>query len=133
MVAYTQKNIGIGTLSRILVVDDSIVARRMIQFALRDFDCELLEAEDGAQAWELLQTIDIDLLITDLYMPQLNGLELVGRLRDAGHMTDLPIILLTSETDAQQEMMARRAGVSLFMNKPFQPEQLAGLVRQVFA
>lgn len=103
----------------------------MVQFALQEFHCELFEAENGAQAWDLLQSVDVDLLITDLYMPQLNGIELVGRLRDAGHTADLPIILLTSEIDAQQEMNARLAGVSLLMNKPFQPEQLAGLVRQV--
>lgn len=118
---------------RVLVVDDSIIARRMVRFALEGVVCDIDEAEDGAQAWELLQQQEFSLLITDLRMPRVDGLELIRRLREQPHSVDLPIILLTGDTDPVKERIARQSGVSLFIRKPFQPEQLAGLVRQVIA
>jgi two-component system chemotaxis response regulator CheY len=133
MVKSLLRNISAPGRPRILVADDSIIARRMVLFALQGLDYDLIEVENGAEALALLQTTDIDLLITDLYMPRLDGLSLIQELRGAVRTADLPIILLTAETDAQKELAARQAGVSLFMSKPFQPAYLAGLVQQVFA
>jgi len=100
---------------------------------LQGVGCEILEAVDGVDALELLRANEISLLITDLYMPRLNGIELIKKLRHSERGGDVPIILLTTETCIEQEREARQAGVSLFISKPFQPEQLAGLVRQVIA
>jgi len=119
--------------ARIMIVDDSLIARRMVRFALQDLPCDVFEAEDGSVAWDVLQRADFSLLITDLYMPRLNGIELIRKLRNIERGADMPIILLTTETCELQEQEARKAGVSLFIRKPFQPEQLAGLVRQVIA
>jgi len=110
-----------------------MIARRMVQFALQGLRCEITEAVDGIAAWNQLQTDDVALLITDLYMPRMDGIELIRKLRSTVRGVDMPIILLTNETCEQQEREARQAGVSLFIRKPFQPEQLAELVRQVLS
>jgi len=119
--------------SRILVADDSLIARRMVRFALQGLQCEVSEVGDGLAAWEQLRSDDVSLLITDLYMPKMDGIELIRKLRSTMHGVDLPIILLTTATCEEQEREARQAGVSLFIRKPFQPEQLAELVRQVLS
>lgn len=117
--------------SRILVADDSLVARRMVRFALQGLHCKIVEVEDGLAAWEQVRSDDVSLLITDLYMPKMDGIELIRKLRSTDDGIDMPIILLTNATCEEQEREARQAGVSLFIRKPFQPEQLAELVRQV--
>ena len=116
---------------KILVVDDSLIARRMVRFALQGLDYEILEAFDGTAAVRILYTQPVDLLITDLNMPNMDGLELSRIVRESHGMTDMPIIMLTQETGTKQREEARQVGVSLLIPKPFTPEQLFGLVKEI--
>ena len=115
----------------ILVVDDSLTARSMVRFALRGVDCEILESGDGAEAIRILHNKPIDLVVTDLNVPNLNGFELSRIIRETGGIEDIPIIMLAQEDSLEQKNEARKNGISLFMSKPFAPEHFFGLVKQV--
>ncbi|MDR1452129.1 MAG: response regulator [Helicobacteraceae bacterium] len=111
---------------KILVVDDSSTMRRIIKNTLNRLNFkELLEAENGAQAWEVLsQNIDVSVLITDWNMPEMNGLELVKKVRSEQKYVDLPIIMVTTEGGKTEVITALKAGVNNYIVKPFTPDVL---------
>jgi two-component system chemotaxis response regulator CheY len=111
---------------KILVVDDSSTMRRIIKNTLmRIGHKDLLEAEDGAAAWKLMQeNSDIDMLITDWNMPEMNGLELVKKVRAESKYEDLPIIMVTTEGGKAEVITALKAGVNNYIVKPFTPQVL---------
>ena len=115
----------------ILIVDDSLIARRMVCFALHGIDCEMLEAADGTEAVRILHSQPIDLMVTDLNVPNLSGFELSRIVRETSVMEDMPIIMLSQDDSLEQKTEARKNGISLFMSKPFTPEQFFDLVTQV--
>jgi two-component system chemotaxis response regulator CheY len=116
---------------KILTADDSKSVRQMISFTLRRAGYEIREAEDGAAALSMLQTEAMDLLITDLDMPQLGGLELIGEVRKLPGRRKMPILILTTESDAGIKDRARTAGAAGWITKPFTPKQLIGAVEKV--
>ena len=118
-------------LKTILIVDDSRIARSMVRFALRGVDCEILEAADGTDAVRFLQNQPVDLVVTDLNVPNLSGFELSRIIRETRGMEDMPIIMLAQEDSPEQKDEARKNGISLFVSKPFTPEHFFGLVKQV--
>ncbi|MDR3162502.1 MAG: chemotaxis response regulator CheY [Helicobacteraceae bacterium] len=111
---------------KILVVDDSSTMRRIIKYTLDRLGFkELLESENGAQAWEVLsQNSDIGVLITDWNMPEMNGLELVKKVRAEPKCADLPIIMVTTEGGKAEVITALKAGVNNYIVKPFTPDVL---------
>jgi len=111
---------------KILVVDDSSTMRRIIKNTLvRIGHSDLLEAEDGAKAWEVMQqNSDIDVLITDWNMPEMNGLQLVQKVRAEDKYADLPIIMVTTEGGKTEVITALKAGVNNYIVKPFTPQVL---------
>ncbi len=111
---------------KFLVVDDSSTMRRIIKNTLgRLGHKEVLEAEDGAQAWKVLsETPDIDILVTDWNMPEMNGLELVKKVRAESKYEDLPIIMVTTEGGKAEVITALKAGVNNYIVKPFTPQVL---------
>ena len=111
---------------KFLVVDDSSTMRRIIKNTLgRLGHKEILEAEDGAQAWEAMQqNSDIDVLITDWNMPEMNGLELVKKVRSEDKYSELPIIMVTTEGGKAEVITALKAGVNNYIVKPFTPQVL---------
>jgi two-component system chemotaxis response regulator CheY len=111
---------------KILVVDDSSTMRRIIKNTLNRLGhSDLLEAEDGAKAWELMQNSDgIDVLITDWNMPEMNGLELVKKVRSEEKYEDMPIIMVTTEGGKAEVITALKAGVNNYIVKPFTPQVL---------
>ena len=125
------RKINITKHKTVLIVDDSLIVRRMVRFALQGVDYKLLEASDGAEAVRVLYSQVVDLLITDLNMPNLDGFELSRIVRETIEMKDLPIIMLTNEDSPVCKEKARQSGVSLFISKPFNPEQIFGLVKEV--
>lgn len=113
----------------VLTIDDSDVMRQMVRFTLESTgQHRCLEAEDGLQALELLQQETPDLIITDLNMPYVNGIELVRRLRVLPQFKYTPIILLTTETNESLQREGREAGATGWLSKPFNPEKLLHLV-----
>ena len=111
---------------KILVVDDSSTMRRIIKNTLNHLGYkDLLEAEDGVQAWDTLcSTKDINVLVTDWNMPNMNGLELVRKVRAESKYVDMPIIMVTTEGGKGEVITALKAGVNNYIVKPFTPQVL---------
>jgi len=120
-----------ATRKKILIVDDSRVTRSMAMFSLRVDGFELFEAEDPRQALDLAARHAFDMIITDLRMPEIDGVELARQLRRKEHYREVPIILVTGFEGSDTRQLALQAGVSSFLNKPFKPKQLLDLVRSV--
>ncbi|AJC86718.1 chemotaxis response regulator CheY [Campylobacter lari] len=111
---------------KLLVVDDSSTMRRIIKNTLvRLGHKDVLEAEHGVEAWDLLsQNDDIKILITDWNMPEMNGLELVKKVRAEEKYADMPIIMVTTEGGKAEVITALKAGVNNYIVKPFTPQVL---------
>ena len=111
---------------KLLVVDDSSTMRRIIKNTLSRLGYEdVLEGEDGVQGWAALnENTDIGMLITDWNMPEMNGLELVKKVRSDPRFTDLPIIMVTTEGGKAEVITALKAGVNNYIVKPFTPQVL---------
>lgn len=111
---------------KMLIVDDSSTMRRIIKNTLQRLGYEdILEAEHGLQAWEILDSIDgIKVLITDWNMPEMNGLDLVKKVRADGRFSDIPIIMVTTEGGKAEVITALKAGVNNYIVKPFTPQVL---------
>jgi len=112
---------------KIMVVDDSSTMRRIIKNTLNRLGYkDLLEAADGAEAWEQMQQHkdEVGVLITDWNMPNMNGLELVKKVRSQPEFEDIPIIMVTTEGGKAEVITALKAGVNNYIVKPFTPQVL---------
>ena len=109
---------------KLLVVDDSSTMRRIIKNTLSRLGYEdVLEGEDGVQGWSVLNdNPDMGMLITDWNMPEMNGLELVKKVRADARFADLPIIMVTTEGGKAEVITALKAGVNNYIVKPFTPQ-----------
>ena len=113
----------------ILVVDDSPTMRRMIMAALRDVgNVTFDQAASGLEAIERLAIAQPDLVVLDLNMPDVHGLEVLKFIRGHDALRGLPVIVLTTRGDAQSRTAALEAGATLYMTKPFQPQAIAAEV-----
>lgn len=115
----------------IVTVDDAATMRKLIGFTLRGAGHDVLEAEDGAKALALLSGRDADLVITNINMPTMNGIDLTRRLRGLPRHRSTPILLVTTESDTSAKSEARAAGATGWIMKPFQPDQLVAVVAKV--
>lgn len=111
---------------KLLVVDDSSTMRRIIKNTLARLGYkDVLEGADGVEGWEQMNSNpDIEMLITDWNMPEMNGLELVKKVRADSRFTDLPIIMVTTEGGKAEVITALKAGVNNYIVKPFTPQVL---------
>jgi len=111
---------------KLLVVDDSSTMRRIIKNTLaRLGHKDVLEGADGVEGWAALDASpDVDMLITDWNMPEMNGLELVIKVRADARFKDLPIIMVTTEGGKAEVITALKAGVNNYIVKPFTPQVL---------
>jgi two-component system chemotaxis response regulator CheY len=118
-------------MKKIMIVDDSRIVRQQVNAALAPAGFEILEAQDGLEALERMKsTPDIALVICDVNMPRMNGLEMLGAVRDAG-IPPLPIVMLTTEGRSDLVDNAKRAGAKGWLVKPFKPEQLVAVARKL--
>lgn len=108
----------------ILVVDDSPTIRKLLGYILKKKSYIIAEAEDGLDAMEKLGHVQVDLVIVDLNMPNMDGIEFVRNLRDNYYYMDTPVIMLTTTKDEKLKKDAFYAGVNMFLNKPVQPNFL---------
>ncbi|MBW7886957.1 MAG: response regulator [Bacteroidetes bacterium] len=108
----------------ILVVDDSSTVRKFVSVSLSMQGFRVVTAEDGMDALEKLPREQVDLLITDLNMPNMDGLELVKALRESTDFKELPIIILTSLKDETLKNAGASLGVRSYLNKPFSLEKV---------
>jgi two-component system chemotaxis response regulator CheY len=118
--------------TRILTVDDSTSMRALLRMTLSGNGYEVVEAEDGMAALDWLERNEVDLIITDINMPRLDGFGLIERLRcEQRRHVDRPILVLTTESSEEKKARARRAGATGWIVKPFDPEKLVAAVRRV--
>lgn len=116
----------------ILVVDDSETVRQVLQLTLSDAGYDVIEAEDGDDALTKLASAPaVDMLITDLNMPKMDGLELIQKIREDSKHRFTPIVMLTTESSEEKKRAGREAGASGWIVKPFKPEQLLKVVKMV--
>ena len=118
---------------RVGAADDSQAMPFFYQGAGADLGIDLVTATDGKEALEYLRTAtDIDLLITDMNMPNMDGIELTQELRRLPQWTTLPILMATTESESSQAEQARAAGVNWFISKPFGKEEFKAKIAEVF-
>lgn len=115
----------------VLTLDDSATMRKMVNFTLSRVGYTVLEATDGPSALELLRTKQIDMVITDLNMPGMDGIAFTKNVRALAHHARTPVVLLTTNSDADSKSAGRAAGATGWMLKPFTPDQLLSLASKV--
>lgn len=115
-----------------MTVDDSASVRQMVGFTLRQAGYDVVEASDGRDALAKTTGNSIRMVITDLNMPNMNGVELIRQLRAQPQFKYIPIIMLTTESHPEQKAAGKAAGASGWIVKPFTPEQLVAVVKKVF-
>lgn len=116
-------------ITRVLYVDDDAVQQRISANALQSLACKVDQAQNGLEAWDLLQKKQFDLIITDNEMPYLTGLQLVNRLRL--HGSDLPVILASSSADQLVPAQLASLRLSARLQKPFSPTDLIRAVQPI--
>ena len=116
---------------KILIVDDSVSMRQMMSYTLHRGGYEVLEAEHGQDALNKLMGTTVDMVITDLNMPVMDGITLIQNLRKQVAMKSKPILMLTTEGLASKKDQARAAGATGWIVKPFDPEKLLQTVAKV--
>lgn len=113
---------------RVLVCDDEPHIVEGLRHLLRDADRTITVARSGQEALQSIEEAVPDLLIVDIMMPQMSGLEVVATLRQENKTKDMPIIILTAKGEAQDASMAQEVWQAMVMAKPFEPQKLQALV-----
>lgn len=116
---------------KILIVDDSESIREVVSFTLESEGYNILSAIDGKDALKHLDGQAIDLVITDLHMPNMNGIELIREVRTIEEYKRIPILFLTTESQAAKKMEAKDAGATGWIIKPFVPAKLIAAINKV--
>ena len=116
---------------RILAVDDSKTMRDMLNFTLLNAGYDVVLAEDGNDGLSKLGDNSIDLIITDINMPGMNGIELIKNVRADASYRSMPILILTTESGAELKQEGKAAGATGWIVKPFVPEKLLQVVTKV--
>jgi len=120
-------------MKRILSVDDSASIRQMVGFTLRNAGYEVAEAVDGRDGLAKAGGSKFDLVITDLNMPNMDGLQLIEALRKQPGYTFVPILMLTTESQAEKKDAGRKAGATGWIVKPFSADQLIAVAKKLIA
>ncbi|HEX4131146.1 MAG TPA: response regulator [Pirellulales bacterium] len=116
----------------VLIVDDSATMRKMVAATLRPIkNVQPIEAANGLEAIERLALMKVDLLVLDLNMPEMHGLEVVAFVRQHQAFREIPIIVLTTRSDEASTQAVLAAGASVYLNKPFDPATLAQHARRL--
>jgi two-component system chemotaxis response regulator CheY len=116
---------------KILTIDDSKTIRDMLMLTLSDAGFDVLQAVDGQDGLDVLGDDRVDVIITDINMPRMDGYEVIRQLRKNSVHKTTPILVLTTESDVDKRNLARDAGATGWMVKPFDPERLIATVRKV--
>ena len=116
---------------KILAVDDSASMRSMLSFTLGQAGYATAAAEDGVHGLDVARSASFDLVITDINMPNMNGIELIERLRQLDEYRYTPILVLSTEFSAEKKAQGKAAGATGWIVKPFDPDQLLSVVSRV--
>ncbi len=116
-----------------MTVDDAASVRQMVSFTLQEAGYDVVEAVDGLDALEKINSSTIDMLITDMNMPNMGGIELIRKVRAIPRIKFIPIIMLTTESQEAKKQEGKKVGATGWIVKPFRPEQLVAVVKKVLA
>ncbi|HFC98309.1 MAG TPA: response regulator [Thermosulfurimonas dismutans] len=123
----------LDTSMRVLVVDDFATMRKIIKNILTQLGFRnIIEADDGTTAWEILQKEPVDLIISDWNMPKMSGLELLKKVRADEKLKDIPFLMVTAEAQKENIIEAVKYKVSQYIVKPFTPETLKEKLEKIF-
>ena len=119
----------------VLTVDDSRTMREMLRLALADVGFRVIQAEDGIHGLEVLQSAPErpQVIVTDINMPRMDGFGFIEEVRGDARHRAIPILVLTTESDAEKKNRARMAGATGWIVKPFNPDKLVDAIRRVAA
>jgi two-component system chemotaxis response regulator CheY len=115
----------------ILTVDDSASIRQMVKFTLSKEGYNIIEASDGKDALNKVGSSAVDMVVTDLNMPNMDGITLIKELRAQSKFKFIPIIMLTTESQDSKKSEGKAAGATGWIVKPFKPEQLITVTKKV--
>lgn len=115
----------------ILAVDDSASMRQMVSFTLKGAGYDVVEAADGVEALTIAKGRPVNLVITDVNMPNMDGISLIRELRALPSYKFTPLLMLTTESGAEKKQEGKAAGATGWIVKPFNPDQLLNTVKKV--
>jgi len=119
---------------KVLVVDDFATMRKIVRNILKQIGfSNIVEADDGANALEIIKNEKVDFVVTDWNMPNMTGLELLQNIRATDNAKDLPVLMVTAEGLANNVVDAVKAGVDNYVVKPFTAETVQTKIEQIFA
>jgi len=116
---------------RILTIDDSKTIRDMLNLTLSEAGFEVLQAVDGQDGVDMLAKERVDIVITDINMPKMDGYGVIRHMRERPEFKRMPILVLTTESDTEKRNVAREAGATGWLVKPFDPERLIATINKV--
>jgi two-component system chemotaxis response regulator CheY len=117
---------------RFLVVEDSPTMRQLISFSLKRFKgCKIVEAVDGVDALKKLQTEEVDMILTDINMPVMDGLKLVSLVRQNPKTKEMPIVIITTEGAQEDRDRGLALGANAYISKPIQSSHLLKIIADV--
>lgn len=116
---------------KILMVDDSVMVRQMVSFTLKEAGFEVVEAEHGQDALNKLGNHTVDLIVTDLNMPVMDGITFIGNARARTATKYVPILMLTTESQPEMKQRGKAAGATGWIVKPFDPPKLLAVIAKV--
>ncbi len=122
-------------MQRILIVEDSATMRSLVASSLEDLDVpvKIVEAESGFEALRFLPRDHFDLIVTDINMPDINGLELVSFIRSNEKYTEIPLVIVSTEGSDRDREKGLGLGADAYVVKPFEPETLRQVVADLLA
>ena len=119
---------------KVLVIDDSSTIRSLITHSLEELnDYEMVEAKNGFEALKALPRMHFDLIITDINMPEINGLEIVKFVRNHPEYQTIPLIIVSTENGEEDVRKALSLGANEYITKPFNPEQIKDVVSRLMS
>ena len=114
----------------VLIVDDSASMRQLVGFALSSAGYDVVDAKHGKEALDKIDSAKVEIVITDLNMPEMDGIELIKQLRTTTANRYTPIVMLTTESQESKKQEGKQAGASGWIVKPFKPDQLIDVVKK---
>jgi two-component system, chemotaxis family, sensor histidine kinase and response regulator PixL len=118
----------------ILVVDDAAALRRTLALSLERVGCRVLQARDGREAIEQLQqTASVDLVVCDIEMPNMNGFEFLSHRRQDPHISQIPVVMLTSRSNDKHRWLAKQLGATAYFTKPYLEQEFVGAIKHIIS
>lgn len=115
----------------VMIVDDAVSIRGLASMTLENSGYKVIEAHDGKDALDKISREKINMVITDLNMPEMDGIELIKRMKADSRHKFIPVVILTKETEPELRQQGQAAGAKAWITKPFKPKTILSVVQKV--